>query len=86
MYRVVWRQRISSAESIPSNPAVHGGAGATFSAHAVDAAAAIRLGGATDLGHLLAMEATLAALRWLTRKHVRDGLHQAPEAPSVLRT
>ena len=58
MYRVVWRQRISSAESIPSNPAVHGGAGATFSAYAIDAAAAIGLGGAAGLGDTGGLEKT----------------------------
>ena len=63
MYRVVWRQHSSSAESIPPNAAVHGGAGATFSAHAIDAAAAVRLGGVAGLGHLLGLEAPLTALR-----------------------
>ena len=62
-YRVVWSQHISSAESIPPNAAVLGGAGATFSAHAIDAAAALRLGGAACLGHVLGLEAPLTALR-----------------------
>ena len=63
LYRVVWSQHISSAESISPNAAVRGGAGATCSAYAIDAAAAIGLGGAVDLGHLLGLEAPLTALR-----------------------
>ncbi len=58
MYRVVWRQHSSSAESTPSNPAVLGGAGATFSAYAIDAPAAIGLGGATGLGDKGGLEET----------------------------
>ena len=58
MYRVVWRQHSSSAESIPSNPSVHGGAGATFSAYAIDAPSAIGLGGAAGLGDTGGLEET----------------------------
>ena len=54
----VWSQHCCCAESIPSNPAVHGGACATFSAYAIDAPSAIGLGGAAGLGDTGGLEET----------------------------
>ena len=62
MYCVVRRCRNSSADSIHPNSAVDGGAGTTFSAHTVDVAAAVCLGGVAGLGYLLGMEAPLTKL------------------------